>query len=177
MLLAPLLAMVDGEEEKLKFEKLYYTYVDFVMGISYSRLGDRLLAEDNAQEVFYAVARNFDKIGEINSKATKSYIYTITTSLAINKYKKEKKEQLKITEIEKYTDISDKTFDIYSETELKSVLEVLTDEEKAYLRLKYLYGYTSREIAGMFNESPSNVRRKISIILLKLKESLGEENE
>ena len=147
------------------------------MFISLKRLHDFHLAEENCQEVFFSLAKNFDKVGEIDSPETKGYVYTVANGLAINKFNKEVVRQPKKEKILFLTDISDETFDLYNETEIKNAVEALTDEEKSYLRLKYLYGYTSKEIGEMYGESPSNVRRKLQIIKKKLAERLDEENE
>lgn len=65
--------------------------------------------------------------------------------------------------------IFDKSFDLYSVTELSIAIEELSDEDKVYLRLKHIYGYTLKEIAKMLDESVSNVSKKVHKATNKLK--------
>lgn len=135
------------------------------------------LAEENCQEVFTYLAKNFAKIGDIDSKETKGYVYTVANGLAINKFNKEIAKTPEIKESEKIMQFSDEAFDLYSVTELKAAIESLTDEEKTYFRLKYLQGFNLKEIGNLFGESASTVSRKLQKITKKLKERLGDNNE
>ena len=177
MLLLPMLELLETDEEKSKFQLFYYKYKNLVMYISLQRLKNFHLAEENCQDVFFALAKHFDKVGEIDSQETKGYVYTVATGFAINKYNKEINKQPKNEIYKNYADISDENFDLYNVTEIKIAVDGLSDVEKEYFRLKYLYGFTSKEIGEMFNESPSNVRRKMQIIKSKLKERLGDNDE
>ena len=142
------------------------------------RVHDFHLAEESSQEAFFYLASHFNKVGDINSPKTKSFVYTVANGFAINKFNKEVAKRHDETIILFSDDIPDDKFDIYNETELKDAYEnALTDEEKTYFRLKYAFGYTSAEIGELFGESSSNVRRKMSVIKHKLIERLGAGDE
>ena len=89
MLLFALLELIDSEEDKIRFEEFYHKYHDLVMFISVKRITDYHLAEDNCQEVFTTLAKNFSKIKDIDSRETKGYVYTVANGLAINMFNKE----------------------------------------------------------------------------------------
>ncbi|HAQ64209.1 MAG TPA: hypothetical protein DCR23_07080 [Ruminococcaceae bacterium] len=175
MLLIALLDLIDSEEDKIRFEKFYYKYHDYIINISKKRLQENYhLAEDNCSLVFEYFAVNFDKIGDIDSKETKGYVYTVANGLAINMFYKEILHRPKSVENEKIVQKSDITFDLYSVTELKAAIEELTEEEKTYFRLKYLQGMNLSEIGRIYNVSASTVSRKLRKITQKLRERLGE---
>lgn len=177
MLLFALLELIDSEEDKIRFEEFYYKYHDLVMFICLKRINDFHLAEDACQEAFMAIARNFGKIKEIDSKETKGYVYVVANGFAINKFNKEIARNHNFALNDNNVKIIDKSFDLYSATELSLAIEELSDEDKTYLRLKYLYGYTLKEIAKMFDESVSNVNKKVHKATNRLKERLGDSNE
>ena len=178
LFLMPLLDMIESDEDKLRFETFYNTYKDYVMYICMIRLkNNKALAEESCQDTFFYLAKNFDKIKEIDSKETKGYVYTVANGLAINKFNKEISGKNEIQENETIMQISDNFFDIYSVTDLKNAVEGLTEEEKTYFRLKYLYGLQLKEIGETFGESTSTVSRKLQKIRAKLKERLGDNNE
>jgi len=173
MLLIQLLEVIETEEEKSKFKKFYYKYVGLVMHVSLKRLDDYRLAEENCQDVFFALAKHFEKVGEVDSEETRAYVYTVANSLAINKYNKEIVHQVKeIPEIN-VESLEDEKFDLHTVSELQNAVANLSEDEKAYLRLKYIYGYTLKEIADIFDESTSTVERKLRAIKAALSERLG----
>ena len=106
----------------------------------------------------------------------KGYVYTVANGLAINKYRKEILRRPAGDVITNVEDIPDETFDLFSATALKMAIETLDEDEKTCFRLKYLHGFTSKEIGEMYQKSPSAVRRKLQIIKRKLIERLGEKD-
>jgi len=174
MLLFALLELIDSEEDKIRFEEFYHKYHDLVMFISVKRILDYQLAEDNCQEVFTTLAKNFSRIKDIDSRETKGYVYTVANGLAINMFNKEVARKKDYALNENNVKIFGKTFDLYSVTELSIAIEELSDEDKAYLRLKYIYGYTLKEIAKIYGESVSYASKKVHRATSKLKERLGE---
>ena len=177
MLLLPMLEMLDSDEERAKFEKFYYKYTDLVMWVSLNRLHDFHLAEECSQDTFLTLAKNFSKVGDVDSEQTRGYVYTVANGLAINKYNREIKREPVKEELTTLFDIADESFDIYDSSELKSAVSGLSEAEKTYFRLKYLYGYTLKEIAAMFDESVSNVSKKLIRIKAKLKEGLDSDEQ
>ena len=78
------LAMLDGEEEKNKFESLYFTYRKLMFHIAKSILNDEGLAEDAVHQAFLKILENFNKVGEISCHKTRSYVVIIVRNVAIN---------------------------------------------------------------------------------------------
>ena len=172
------LDLLDTEEDKNKFERLYYKYVDLLMWIAMDKLNNKHFAEEAVQDAFLYIAKNFNKIGEIDSKRTKGYLSTIIQGFAINKYNKEKKVIHLSPEEENYIIFSDDDenfFDSIDELDLKFAINKLPDESKNYLHLTYAYGYTRKEIGEMYNISPALVRKKIQFAKRDIKKYFENE--
>ena len=82
------LSMLDGDDEKSKFESLYLTYRKLMFHVANGILNDEGLAEDAVHQAFLKILENFDKVGEISCHKTRSYVVIcfITRIHAIQKY-------------------------------------------------------------------------------------------
>ena len=68
---------------------LFEKYKTMMQSLAYYILKDHQLSEDAVQEALIRLSRNKEKIGNIDSKETKSYIYTVTKNEAIRLVEKE----------------------------------------------------------------------------------------
>ena len=158
------LNLLDTQSEKDKFANLYDKYKNLLYWISYGKTKSSQDAEECVQETFFYVAKHFEKIGDVNSSKTKGYLATIVTGFSIDIYNKS-------TEFN-HIDIDDNNmtqnlsyFDNIETFELSCAIEnVLSEEEKIYVYLKYVYGYKSTEIAEIYNVTDISVRKKIESI-------------
>ena len=78
------LALIDDEEDKEKFVRLYEKYRYFLWYLANERLHDAGLAEDAVQEAFFALIRHMEKIGDVDSSATRNFLATIVKSKAVD---------------------------------------------------------------------------------------------
>lgn len=169
------LNLLDTQSEKDKFANLYDKYKNLLYWISYGKTKSSQDAEERVQETFFYVAKHFEKIGDVNSSKTKGYLATIVTGFSIDIYNKS-------TEFN-HIDIDDNNmtqnlsyFDNIETFELSCAIEnVLSEEEKIYVYLKYVYGYKSTEIAEIYNVTDISVRKKIERAKAKLKKYFEEE--
>ena len=72
------LSLLDSREDHSKFTLLYNTYRHAMMHTAYSILNDQGLAEDAVHDAFVRAAKNFRKIGAVNSPQTKAFLIIIT---------------------------------------------------------------------------------------------------
>ncbi len=166
------LNLIDNQTGKEKFTQLYNTYKNLLYWIALKKTNNIEDAEECVQETFLYVAKNFNKIGEIDSKRTKCYLSTIVTGFAINIYNKSQKTSSVL-----YDNcgelIQSQYFENYETTELLVVFdEILDEESKVFFYLKYIYGYKSREIAEIYRVKDSYVRKKLQYAKEKLKKAL-----
>ena len=173
------LDLLDTDEEKSKFKQLYYKYNDLLMWIAMDKLKNQHFAEEAVQDAFFYIAKNFDKVGEVDSRYTKGYLSRVVEGLSINKYNKEKKIISLSDDEEEYATYArddDTFFDNLEVLDLKDAVSKLSDESQNYLYFTYFYGYTSNEIAEMYSISPESVRKKIQFAKRDIRKYFEEEN-
>lgn len=165
--------LLDSQTEKDRFIELYDTYKDLLYWIALNKTNNTDDAEECVQETFLYIARHFNKISDINSKDTKSFLSTIVTGFAVDMYN----ESLKISTVMFEDDNDLEYFENFEKVELLSAFdEVLDEKSKVFLYLKYIYGYKSREIAEIYKIKDSYVRKKIQLAKEKMKKYFEEGN-
>lgn len=155
------LAMIDNEEDKSKFEQIYNTYKQTMFYAANRILKDEYMSEDAVHLAFLRIINHLDKIVDINSHKTKGFIVIIVENIAIDIYRKRKRENnISYDEVEIYlTDPKDFTISI--ENEVEEAIMRLPVIYSTVLRLKYSQGYNDREIAKILNITEVNVRQRI----------------
>lgn len=175
--------LLDSDEDKGKFEKLYNTYANLLYYIAMQKLNCIEDAEECVQETFFYVAKHFDKIGEINSLSTKCYLSTIVSGYAAKTYNKSQKTikifegEYDITENVNIDEFDDGVFDEFNQMELTQMIDNLDDDEKVYLYLTYIYGYKSNEIAQMYGVKDYTVRKRLYRAKQKLRTMYGKASD
>lgn len=164
------LEYLNTEQEKDNFKKLYSLYKNLLFWIARSKTNSDEDAEDCVQETFAYVAKHFDKIDCIESNRTKCYLATIVEGFAIDIYNKVQKE----SDIYFSSSLStDNNFGEYNKIELLSVFEkTLNEEDKVYFYLKYIYGYSSSEIAEIYDVKDTYVRKRLQYSKEKMRKAL-----
>jgi len=167
------LNLIDSEEDKEKFTRLYNKYKNLLYWIAYSKTKSVEAAEECVQETFFYAAKNFHKIGDVDSNKTKGYLSVIVTGFAIDVFNKSIKFQIVPDEEE---NVSSSYFDNFGNMELASAFDkVLDDESKIFFYLKYLYDYRIHEIAQIYDVKEHYVRRKLQKAKNDMKKYLEKE--
>lgn len=157
------LQSIDTQEEKRKFVILYEKYRYLLMKVAVDVLHDWHLAEDAVHEAFVKVANHMEKIGEVDSQATKRYLITITKNTAIDIYRKRNRQMENEVSAE---EIQWKAEGCTSmETDMENyVLEILKNLPEKYrdvFLLKYSSHLENTEIAEVLGITEANVRQRI----------------
>lgn len=167
------LSLIDSESDKEKFTELYNTYKDLLYWIALRKTNSVEDSEECVQETFFYVAKHFEKIGEVKSKRTKSYLSAIVTGFAIDIYNNSKKVNTVSLDDEDSADIQ--YYENFEKTELLTAFDNILDEEsKIYFYLKYIYKYKSSEIAEIYKVKDSYVRKRLQYAKEKLRKYLEE---
>jgi len=169
------LAMLDGEEEKSKFELLYLTYRKLMFHVANGILNDEGLAEDAVHQAFLKILKNFDKVGEISCHKTRSYVVIIVRNAAINMYNSRKRHSA--VPIKEAAFCAAGNFPEQTENLdglAKAVLKLPAIYKDA-LKLKYVQEFSNAEIAGMLGISESAVRKRLERARRMLEEIMGRE--
>lgn len=185
-MIALYLSLIDDDLQKNKFEKVYYRYRKLMFHIAYGVLGNVGDSEDIVQEAFLRISKNIDKIGEVDSSETKNFIAIITKREAMKIYNKKKKRN-EIFESEMDQELNDSEgnnfFDRVSNdnsgnviNEVEQALNALPYKYSSIMTLKYVMGYSGKEIAQIIGSSETNVRQQLFLGRKMLEKMLGEDS-
>lgn len=170
------LALLASAEEQSKFEALYFEYRHLMFYIANKILDDQGLAEDAVHQAFIKVLENFDKVGEVSCHKTKSYLVTIVRNTAINMYNSRKRRPTAaIEEIFFAVDLGQINQEDSIDELSVAILELPIIYRDA-LKLKYIHGFSSAEIAVMLDISDDVVRKRLERAREKLGEILTKED-
>ena len=164
-----MLMVFDTPEEKGKFEQAYLRYNK--VGFYYAReiLHDDALAEDALHDAFLSLARNLDKIGDVECSKSFNYFVTIVKNTAISTLRRQKRARtVNIDDDSSVFQLEDSapgpeesSAQKDSYTRLLNAVKRLKPEYQAPLLLKYANGYTEAEIAKTLGITVSNVSVRI----------------
>ena len=156
------LSLVETEEERDLVTRLYNMYERKMYVIAYGILKNKQDAEDAVSESFIKLINNLDKVSDINSSKCKGFITIVVKNTAIDIYNKHKKDIH--SDIDEAYDLSGgdveedflKGFDYES---IHNAVNMLKDEYKQALTLKYFYDMKIDDIAKLMDISRSSVKR------------------
>lgn len=173
------LLIVDGPEEKRKFVLLYEKYRHLVYRVTWDVLQDVHLAEDALQKTFWKIARNMDKLGEIEDLATRRYIITVAKGAAIDIYRKRKRQMREEIYVDELNNVAEPC--TYMETDVENaVLDILKNLPIKYrdvFLLKYSSHMENEEIAQLLGITEETVRKRISRGKVMVQEALDRMEE
>jgi len=169
------LAMLDGEEDKSKFESLYLTYRKLMFHVANSILNDESLAEDAVHHAFVKIIENFHKVGEISCHKTKSYVVIIVRNAAINLYNSRKRQAALFLEDVKHCAATEPMSDALALDHLTKAILSLPALYRDVLTLKYVQELSNEEIAKILDITEATVRKRIERAKRKLEEILERE--
>ncbi len=169
-------------------EDLFRKYLPMMRGLARSILKDFHLSEDAVQEALVKLYRYSDKIDNIDSKATKNYVYTVIRNESISIKRKEERrnlfetdvqfsEETALNNIEGQLDIDEFCNKFGFGPEITGFLNQLSLVDKDILTYKYSYGYSFKEIAEIMNMSRDAVYKRHKRALDKLRSILEEADE
>ncbi len=159
-----LLMMMDDSEDRTKFCILYEKYRYLLQKVAMDVLNDRYLAEDAVQNAFMKIADSIEKIGEIDSRQTKSYLVVTAKNEAIDIYRKRNKQIQKEVDTDEVEE--DKMPAAYMETDIENgvlnILKNLPEKYKDIFLLKYSAELENSEIAKVCGIKEATVRQRIA---------------
>ena len=134
-----LLTIIDDPKDKTKFCILYEKYRYLLHKVAMDILHDRYLAEDAVQNAFIKIADNIAKVGEADSRQTKSYLIVIAKNVAIDISRKRNRQMQREINADEIGE--DKLPTVYMETDLENevldILKNLPEKYKDVFLLKY----------------------------------------
>lgn len=172
------LSLLDNDEEKSKFENLYYEYRSLMKYIAFGILKDDCLSEDAVHNAFLKLSGHLDKIDEINSDRTKGFIVKVVENISKDMYRKRKKDSEIPLDESIYLSVSDDfSLASFGIELIVSKIETLPSIYSDVLVMKYLHELSNKEIANILNIKESTLRKRLERAKILLAEILEKECE
>ena len=144
------LQMLDSDEDRAAFEQLYLTYRNLMYNIAYNLLHNCQDAEDAVHQAFLSMIKYFERISEINCPKTKAFCVIIVERKALDILRIRKRSADSYDVEQHGVEIP-----LPGDNGLADALSQLPARYREALLLRYYFGYTTREVAGMFQMSLS----------------------
>jgi len=169
------LNLIDTEEEKSKFEKLYNYYKHTMFYVAKCILKDDYLSEDAVHEAFINIAKNMDNISEVKSSRTKGYVVIIVRNISLNMLKKQKP----YAEIDDFNENISSDLNLEDEVMSNMSFDFIIDEiinlpviYKDVLYLSYVEDLSTQEISRLINIPNETVKKRLQRGKKKLAENI-----
>ncbi|WP_096156767.1 MULTISPECIES: RNA polymerase sigma factor [Bacillus] len=151
------------------FKKLYDLYAEDAIRYAMSITKNSHNAKDVVQEAFIRVYRNIDSF-DID-RNFKTWLFTILTNECY-RYLKKESENIKLVDNNIPTSVQQESEDFMY---LHEALENLDAINKTPIILKYLNGFSEKEIASMLNLNLNTVKSRLFKGREKLKRLIGSD--
>ncbi|HOB19353.1 MAG TPA: sigma-70 family RNA polymerase sigma factor [Candidatus Atribacteria bacterium] len=173
------LSLIDTQEDRDKFEELYYKYRDLMYYVAFGILRDTYLAEDAVQAAFMRIINNLGKLDTENCHKTKAFVVIVVENVAKSMYSKRKKQSA-VSFDELQYEVSDDANDLdniinkLDVAEIVSKIKLLPETDRNILTLKYVYDMGNKEIADILNIKGAAMRKRLERARQRLSTLLRE---
>lgn len=164
------LEMIETEHDKEKFEQLYLNYRDLMYYLAFQITKNQEDAEDAVQQAFLYAIENMEKIDDVSSRRTKSFLSIIAEHKAVDLVRK-RRPVYEVSTMEQGIMVSLPD----DGDDLAQAMAKLPRRYQDILLLRYDNGYSAREVAKMLGMSYAAVRKLLWRAKEALRESLPEE--
>ena len=159
--------MIETENDRAKFTRLYNKYRGLMFHIAMSILHDEKDSEDTVHQAFLTIIENLDMINEFDKSKTKAFISVITEHKAIDLYRDNAKHSAE--------DIDELGLSVNTEYEVESSLTAamlsIPERYRNVLLLRFDSGYSTKEIAQILKIKQDSVNK----LIWRAKEALSKE--
>ncbi|MDD6208399.1 MAG: sigma-70 family RNA polymerase sigma factor [Clostridiales bacterium] len=177
------LSVLDTEEEKGLFTRLYETYGHLLWYIARDILKDDHLAEDAVQEAFLALTRHIDKVKGEEAAKTKRFLATIVKSKAIDLLRKQKSKKEDLLDVESQECLlgmeeENALSGLLKQESMERICDAVGKLDESYrivFELKVLHELSDQEIGEILGISPKLANVRMFRARKKLQDFLEEE--
>lgn len=164
-MIALYLALIDDEQDKIKFREIYEEYRKQMWYAADRILHDRFLAEDAVHDAFLGIARNFSRIRSFEPKTIRAYVITSARNAALMIARKHKTDST--IDIESLSGIKDAKADadinrIETIDFAVSVINRLPELYREVMYLRFVLELSEKEIALQLGRTQNTVCQQIS---------------
>lgn len=173
-MLAVCLTLIDDENDKITFRKIYDTYERRLFAYSMSILHNTALSEEAVSETFLSLAKNFKKVHNLEPDEMIAYAVIINRNLCYDILKKENRQKSNIVPDEFIESKSDTYFNENFENMLVAdAVEKLPEIYRDAIMLKYFYGFSVKEISRQLHLSVGGVKSRLETARKILRKELA----
>lgn len=173
-------ALIDDDQDKVKFEEFYHKFNNVGLHYAYSLLGDKDTAQDAVSEAFLRLAKCFQKVNNSKLSEIRNYFVIIIRNVCTDMLRKESRQvssEYAVNNLREQTRYYDNSFLKYDETiDLRSCLERLTPAQRDILYLRH-QGNSFSDISKMLGISPDSARCRYITASKRLKALLEQGEE
>lgn len=170
-MLAIYLSMIDSQEDKTIFKRLYDKYVNLMFHTAYKILGNQQDAEDAVSEAFLRIAKNFSKIEKNICPKTANQFVIIVRNISIDIYRKNKRK--KAISLYDNLEITSNNDNIESNN-IEMFLSGLNQSDKDILYMYYIYQMSIKDIKKLFEISEAAAYKRLQRAKSHLKKIVDE---
>lgn len=174
-MLCMLLDMLDNDDDKAKFEKIYFTYEQIMFKIAKDILKDDARAEEAVGRAFEKIIGNLEKIVNPICPKTQGFVVIIVKRISYNMYKKKKPNfEIPIGESDDLLGSTNNNRNDQKRIELKDIFMRLPFNYREILLLKYSHGYVNEDLAKELKITEQNAQKRLTRAKCKLEKLLKD---
>ena len=159
------LSMIDGEDEKAEFERLYRRYADSVFRRTLAILKNQQDAEDAMQETWIKIAQNICVLRDKEERTVCAYIMKVARNQSITLYRQREKREEMLCDPEEEPSCDGDLFAICEEAEIAEIRACFAELPECYrdiLSLYFFYHHTIAEIAYLLDMKAATVNSRLT---------------
>lgn len=165
-MLAVVFSAVDmPENQKNKFEALYYRYRRLLYTVIRKTVSSDSDAEDILQNTFIKIAKNIKSIDDIESKETSAFLTVIAKNTAYDFLRSRScYEEINLEEIESIADEDNTIARLLSDIQYEKIVSCIKSVPSPYMEVMFLHfvkDYSVRYTARLLERKPQTVKMQL----------------
>ena len=168
------------ENDRNKILQLYEEYYGLMYHIAIQRLGDSTSAQDAVSINVEKLIRSLDKIGEIHSNKTKSFVATTMKNTVIDILRKQDKIEIEDIDdaeiVDESISVSDEISSLEGYKNIIHTINSLPETLRNTIILSLVHELSNQEISKILNVEYDTIRKRIHRTKGILRKKLKKEN-
>lgn len=153
------------------FKRLYDSYADYALRTAYAITGNKSDASDIVQETFMKIYRNIDSYD--SSKAFKPWFYKILVNESSRFLSRNSRQAISVESEQVLDHLNQSSQGGTKYDDLEWGMDQLEENQRTILTLKYLNGFTEKELAAMMDVNVNTIKSRLYKARHRLKAVMG----
>lgn len=173
-----------SENDKELICTLFKDNNKFLYYIANNILHNQHNSEDILQDTFIKISENIEKIKELDSSGQVAFCVVIVKNLSLNKLRNEKRtitseDNILLDEysVSSCIPIDEKIIEKERVNEIQELIDLLPEQDKTLLHLKWSMKMNYKEVANILNISEESAKKRGQRIIKKVKKMYKEGKE